>query len=184
MRKILLSAIVIISFLLYAVTVRPKSIAQTPVITPNTLGKSNPVATPTSLPTLIPTALPTAIPHAAQPITNIPPTATPQPVIPTATPKPQGQYKDGSYTGSVADAFYGPLQVQVTIAGGKITNVQFLQAPNDRQESIAINQQADPMLAQEAVQAQSATVDIVSGATDSSQAFVQSMQSALSQAKS
>src|SRR5258708_1953906 len=181
MRKILLSAIVIISFLLYAVTVRPKNIAQTPVITPNTLGKSNPVVTLTSLPTLFPTT----IPQSSQPTKSTPPTTTPQPVMPTATPQQQqGQYKDGNYTGSVADAFYGPLQVQVTVSGGKIANIQFLQSPSDRDESIQINQQADPILAQEAIQAQSANVNIVSGATDSSQAFIQSMQSALSQAKS
>jgi uncharacterized protein with FMN-binding domain len=125
------------------------------------------------------------VPQKAQPTAAFVPTSTQQPVIPTATPKPQlGQYKDGNYTGLVADAFYGPLQVQVAIANGKITNVQFLQYPNDRGTSIAINQQADPILAQEAIQAQSANVNIVSGATDSSQAFMQSMQSVLSQAKS
>ena len=85
--------------------------------------------------------------------------------------------------GSVADAFYGNIQVQATISGGKITNIQFLQAPNDRSTSIEINQQADPLLAQEAIQSQSATVDIVSGATDSSQAFMHSLQDALTQAK-
>jgi len=182
MRKILLSAIVIISFLTYAVAIRPKSFAQTPAIAPNTIGKRIAV-TPTATP--VPPTL-TLTREISHPTTvNLQPTDTPQPTAaPTATPKPQGQYKDGSYTGSVADAFYGPIQVQVTVSGGRLSNVQFLQAPNDREESIAINQQADPMLAQEAIQAQSANVDVVSGATDTSQAFVQSMQSALSQAKS
>ena len=92
-------------------------------------------------------------------------------------------YKDGSYTGIVADAYYGNIQVQATIAGGKITNVQFLQFPNDNGTSLGINQQADPMLAQEAIQAQNANVNVVSGASDSSQAFTQSLQSALNQAK-
>ena len=92
-------------------------------------------------------------------------------------------YKDGSYTGTVANAFYGNIQVQAIIAGGKIKNVQFLQFPNDNGTSIGINQQADPMLTQEAIQAQNANVDIVSGASDSSQAFIQSLQSALDQAK-
>jgi uncharacterized protein with FMN-binding domain len=95
----------------------------------------------------------------------------------------QGIYKDGTYTGSMADAFYGTIQVQATIQNGKISDVQFLQYPNDRDDSIQINQQAMPMLKQEAIQAQSANVDIVSGATDSSQAFMQSLASALSQAK-
>ncbi|MDE2025278.1 MAG: FMN-binding protein [Patescibacteria group bacterium] len=110
-------------------------------------------------------------------------TVNPQPTTAPTTSVSQGQYKDGSYTGSVADAFYGNIQVQVTISGGKISNIQFLQAPNDRGTSIMINQQADPMLAQEAISAQGANVDIVSGATDSSQAFIQSLQSALNQAK-
>ena len=182
MKKILLSAIVIISFMLYAISVKPKSVAQAPIVAPNTIGKSKVIVTPTDTP--IPTDIPTATPQIVQQTQNVLPTATPQPVVPTATPEPQlGQYKDGNYTGSVGDAFYGPIQVQVTVSGGKITNVQFLQAPNDRGTSIAINQQADPMLAQEAISAQSANVNIVSGATDTSNAFVQSMQSALSQAK-
>jgi uncharacterized protein with FMN-binding domain len=101
----------------------------------------------------------------------------------TASTSSQGAYKDDTYTGSAADAFYGTIQVQATIQGGKITDVQFLQYPNDRDDSVRINQQADPMLAQEAIQAQSANVDIVSGATDSSQAFKESLASALSQAK-
>ncbi len=94
-----------------------------------------------------------------------------------------GQYKDGSYTGDVTDAFYGNIQVKATINGGKITDVQFLQYPNDRRTSVEINQQAMPFLKQEAIQAQSASVDIVSGATQSSEAFVKSLQSALDKAK-
>lgn len=93
-----------------------------------------------------------------------------------------GQYKDGTYTGSVADAYYGNIQVQAIISGGKITDVQFLQYPNDNGTSHMINTQAMPYLRQEAITAQSAQVDIVSGASDSSQAFQQSLSSALSQA--
>lgn len=91
-------------------------------------------------------------------------------------------YKDGSYTGSVADAYYGNVQVQAIIQGGKITDVQFLQYPNSHGTSVAINQQAMPMLRQEAIQAQSANVQIISGATFTSQAFIQSLQNALNQA--
>lgn len=91
-------------------------------------------------------------------------------------------YKDGSYTGSVADALWGNIQVQVTIKNSKITNVQFLQYPNERDRSVLINQYADPQLTSEAIQAQSANVDIISGATDSSEAFMQSLSDALSQA--
>lgn len=94
-----------------------------------------------------------------------------------------GTYKDGSYTGSVADAFYGYIQVKAIIQNGKIKDVQFLQYPNDRSRSILINAYADPQLTTEAIQAQSANVNIITGATDSSDAFIQSLTDALSQAK-
>jgi uncharacterized protein with FMN-binding domain len=92
-------------------------------------------------------------------------------------------YKDGSYTGSTDDAQWGYIQVKAVIHGGKITDVQFLQYPNERLRSVVINQYADPVLTQEAIQAQSAQVDVVSGATDSSIAFIQSLSDALAQAK-
>lgn len=106
----------------------------------------------------------------------------------TASPTPvpvisNSGYRDGEYIGSVADAFYGPIQVKAIIQNGKISDVQFLQYPNDRGTSVEINTQAMPYLTQEAIQAQSANVDIVTGATDSSEAFRQSLASALSQAK-
>ncbi len=109
----------------------------------------------------------------------VPPTDTP---APTATSNPNALYKDGTYTGSEADAYYGLVQVQAVIQNGKITDVTFLEYPNHRSTSVRINQQAVPWLQQEAIQAQSAQVDLISGATLTSQAFVQSLQSALSAA--
>jgi len=91
-------------------------------------------------------------------------------------------YRDGTYTGPAEDAYYGNVQVQAIIQGGRITQVKFLQYPNDRPNSVAINQQAIPYLQQEAIQAQSAQVNGVSGATDTSIAFTQSLSSALRQA--
>jgi uncharacterized protein with FMN-binding domain len=102
---------------------------------------------------------------------------------PGATGTPSGRYKDGSYTGTVADAQWGYVQVKAVIQSGKITDVQFVQYPSDRQRSVLINQYADPQLTSEAIQAQSAQVDIVTGATDSSEAFMQSLADALSQAQ-
>lgn len=93
-------------------------------------------------------------------------------------------YADGTYTGSVADAFYGNVQVSATISGGKLVDVKFLQYPDTHSTSVYINSQAMPYLKQEAIQAQSANVQIVSGATFTSQAFIQSLQNALNQAKS
>jgi uncharacterized protein with FMN-binding domain len=106
-----------------------------------------------------------------QPVT----TATPVPVV-------KSMYADGTYTGNAADAYYGTIQVQAIVQNGKLTDVQFLQYPSDRNRSVSINTFAMPILRSEAISAQNANVDIVSGATDSSLAFEQSLGSALSQA--
>lgn len=100
-----------------------------------------------------------------------------------ATGTSSGHYKNGTYVGKVADAQWGYVQVKAVIQNGNITDVQFLQYPSDRNRSIEINSYADPQLTNEAIQAQSAQVDIVSGATDSSEAFMQSLADALSQAQ-
>jgi len=93
-----------------------------------------------------------------------------------------GQYRNGTYTGSSVDVFYGYVQVQAVIKSGQIADVRFLQYPNDRGTSRQINSQAMPLLTQEAIQVQSANVDGVSGASATSQGFVQSLSDALSQA--
>ena len=92
-------------------------------------------------------------------------------------------YRDGVYTGSVADAYYGNVQVAVAIQNGNISDVQFLDYPQDRRTSVSINSQAMPYLRDEAIQAQSAQVDIISGATQTSMAFRESLAYALAQAK-
>ena len=118
-----------------------------------------------------------SVPTAITTNTPIPSTSiSPQPVITT------NMYANGTFTGSVVDAYYGNIQVQAIIANGQISDVQFLQYPSDRSRSVSINTRAMPILKSEAISAQSANVDIVSGATDSSQAFVQSFGSALAQA--
>jgi len=94
-----------------------------------------------------------------------------------------GQYKDGTYTGSSASSLYGDVQVQATITSGKISDVTFLAFPNDRPNSIAISNRSMPILTQEAIQAQSAQVNTVSGATDTSIAFSESLAAALNQAQ-
>jgi uncharacterized protein with FMN-binding domain len=94
-----------------------------------------------------------------------------------------GTYKDGSYTGSVQDAYYGSVLVQAVIRGGKITDVIFLQSPSDNRTSQYINSQAMPVLRQEAIQAQGANVNGVSGASATSPAFIASLTDALNQAK-
>ena len=120
----------------------------------------------------------------SQQTTQTPQSAPAQTTTPAPKPKPTGQYKDGSYTGSSIYVYYGNVQVRATISGGKLTDVQFLQYPNDRRESQQINREAMPYLTQEALQTQSANVSGVSGASDTSEGFRQSLAAALSQAKS
>lgn len=104
---------------------------------------------------------------------------------PTAAPSVTGgQYKDGTFTGASANAFYGQVQVQVVTKDGKISSVTFLDYPKDRRTSARINSVAVPTLQSEAIQAQSAQVDVVSGATLTSEAFMASLQSALDSAHS
>lgn len=125
------------------------------------------------------------------------PTSTPLPVAKTsiASSKPttattittvsspaMGRYHNGSYTGSVANAYYGYVQVKAVVSGGKLSAVQILQYPNDRSTSRFINSQALPVLEQEAITIQGATVDSVSGASDTSGAFRESLGTALAQA--
>ncbi len=93
-----------------------------------------------------------------------------------------GKYKDGVYTGSSSYVYFGNVQVAVTIAKGKISNVKFLQFPNTHATSVYINQQAMPYLKQEAIQAQTSKVQIISGATFTSEGFIQSLQNALKKA--
>jgi uncharacterized protein with FMN-binding domain len=108
---------------------------------------------------------------------------TPSPV-PVPAPKPQGQYVDGTYSGDPENAYWGMVQVQAVIKNGALASVNILQFPNSHGTSVYINDQALPILQSEAIQAQNANVNGVSGATYTSQAFQQSLASALSQAKS
>jgi uncharacterized protein with FMN-binding domain len=95
----------------------------------------------------------------------------------------QGIYHDGTYTGSVANAYYGNVQVEAIVQGGKLADVKFLQYPSDRSTSRGINSSAMTGLVQEAIAAQSAQVNGVSGATDTTAAFRQSLSSALQAAR-
>ncbi len=103
---------------------------------------------------------------------------------PTVTPKNTGQYKDGIYTGAVGSASqFGNIQVRVTISGGRITDIEYLQFPTGGGHTAEVTASAKPTLKQEAITAQSAKIDVVSGATQDTEGFIQSLQSALDQAK-
>jgi uncharacterized protein with FMN-binding domain len=87
-----------------------------------------------------------------------------------------------SVTGTVANTQHGPMQVQVTLTGTKITKVSVLQRTNDGAESDQIDASAIPKLTSETLAAQSAHIDAVSGASYTSSGYIKSLQSALDQA--
>jgi uncharacterized protein with FMN-binding domain len=85
-------------------------------------------------------------------------------------------------TGEAIDTIYGPVQVRITVKGGKITAVTATQYPMDTPRDYQINSYAIPALNQETLQASSANIDGVSGATYTSQGYIGSLQSAIDQA--
>ena len=85
-------------------------------------------------------------------------------------------------TGAVDNTPYGPMQVQVTMAGSKITGVKVLQQTNTGSLSQQIDANAIPQLTEETLAAQSARIDAVSGASYTSAGYIKSLQSALDQA--
>ncbi|GAA2553908.1 MULTISPECIES: FMN-binding protein [Streptomyces] len=92
-----------------------------------------------------------------------------------------GSARARTVTGSAARTQYGPVQVRITVSGGKITEAEAVQAPGGGQ-SDRITSNAVPRLNQAAVAAQSADIDAVSGATYTSAGYKQSLQSALDRA--
>ena len=95
---------------------------------------------------------------------------------------PSGQYKDGTYTGQAEETPYGTVQVAAVISGGRITNIQFLQMPGPEGHSKEVTAYAESPLKQSTLSNQSTQIDFVSGATTTSEAYVQSLQAALDQA--
>lgn len=106
------------------------------------------------------------------PAAAAPPATTSGPA-PAQTPHPDRRH-DGTEK--------GPVQVQVTMTGPTITDVTMLQYPNGGGRDQEINSVALPQLVAQALAVQGAAVDMVSGATYTSDGFIQSLQSALDQA--
>ena len=85
-------------------------------------------------------------------------------------------------TGTTAQTQYGPVQVRITLTGSRITGASAVQYPDESARSKDINSTAVPKLNQETLQAQSASIDSVSGASYTSAGYRQSLQSALDKA--
>lgn len=101
----------------------------------------------------------------------------------TATPSATATTSGGSksYVGTAEDNGYGTVQATLVVTGNKITNV-IITAPQDNPRSASINSYAVPILVSETLQAQSANVDTVSGATYTSESYISSLQAALTAA--
>jgi uncharacterized protein with FMN-binding domain len=97
---------------------------------------------------------------------------------PTSKPKPMPTH----YTGGIADTRWGPVQVRITVFGGKITASEAVRHPQGNGRDAEINGYALPILNQKVVRQQSAAIDTVSGATVTSDGYRQSLQSAIDRA--
>jgi uncharacterized protein with FMN-binding domain len=132
-----------------------------------------PATTPATSPATTPAApaktTPTTVAPSKAPASSAPPKAPPT----TAPAKPSG-----TFTGPTENTQYGPVSVQITVANGKITSADGnLQGQGD-----SIGQGAIPTLNQEVLTAQSANIQSVSGASYTSQGYIQSLQQAVDQA--
>lgn len=87
-----------------------------------------------------------------------------------------------SYTGSVAQTRWGPVQVKITVASGRLTGVDVIEYPSGNPNDQEINDYALPVLTKETISAQTASIDMVSGATVTSTGYIESLQSALDKA--
>jgi uncharacterized protein with FMN-binding domain len=110
---------------------------------------------------------------------SVPPGPSSRPAAAGATPKPRATSAAITVTGDDVQNQFGDVQVQVTFSNGKITDVKALQLPFDRRRSAEISQYVEPVLRSEALQAQSAQIDLISGATYTSDSYAQSLQSAI-----
>jgi len=139
-----------------------------------------------------------AVPAGGAPVTGAPATSVPATTVPstkaptstgtggtsgpTATTLPPTTAAQQTYTGQDIQYLYGDIVVTATMQGGKIVNVSVPQNNAVDGRSQMINSYAVPILEQEAVAAQGVNINVVSGATFTSDAFAQSLQSALSRA--
>jgi uncharacterized protein with FMN-binding domain len=105
----------------------------------------------------------------------------------TRSPSASGRVKhpagtNGTFTGDPIDTPYGTMQVAAVIANGRLTNVTVLRHTDVGGRSAQIDASALPILKSEAVSAHGANIDVVSGATYTSQGYARSLQSALDKA--
>ena len=108
------------------------------------------------------------------------PKPTPTPVAHARSVAPRVAAR--AVVGPSVDMRWGPVQVTIIVTGKRITDGR-ASTPAERARSAYINYQAVPLLRQEVLQAQSASIDLISGATMTSEAYAQSLQAALAKAR-
>lgn len=99
-----------------------------------------------------------------------------------STANPAAAASTTTYTGDVASTRWGDVQVSITVTDGKITAVDVPVYPTENGKDRQINARALPTLVQETISNQGADIDMVSGATVTSDGYLESLQSALDQA--
>jgi len=118
--------------------------------------------------------------HANPPVHH--PPGRPSPTVRVALPSPSAArraYHSGVATGAVARTDYGAVQVRVTVTHGRIVNVAAMRLPHGNQMDVQLSKPAARVLESRVISAQSANVDMVSGATYTSEGYLSSLQSAL-----
>lgn len=167
-------------------------ILDTPATSPN-VASTAPSSAPASVVAVEPTTQPAA-PTTQAPRTQAPATRThtaaptktatrgptKAPTQPAATPT---KAASGTFLGASVQTRYGPVQIKITYAAGRVTGVVAVQLPSGRSRDAEINNYAVPILERETLAAQSANINAVSGATYTSDGYVQSLQSALDAAR-
>jgi len=100
---------------------------------------------------------------------------------PTPTPAPTNRPANGSFTGALVPTRFGDVQVRIVVTSGRITDVVAVQMPSDRARSAEITQYVTPVLRSEVIRAQNAQIDVISGATFTSEAYAESVNDAMRQ---
>jgi uncharacterized protein with FMN-binding domain len=181
MRRIVTTLLSTITAVVLLFSYHTSTDSGSPSVVASSAGGSASGSTPETSTTPTPSATPTA-PSGSGPGDDGAAAATPTPTA-TASAAPKAQSSaTKTYTGDAVDTRWGPVQVQITVTAGKVTDSQAVVYPNGNGRDVEINSYALPVLSQEAVQQQSAQIDTVSGATVTSDGYVQSLQSALDQA--
>ena len=164
----LITAILVFGLLRYKTSSAPKSLRIA-------VGGPQPAAVAPPAPGPSPASAPS---RAAPPATEVPRATEPA----RTAPPPPATTTSHTVAGPVETNQFGPVQVVLTVQGTKVTDVQTPELPTDRARSAYISSVAGPILRQEALTAQSAQIDTVSGATYTSDSFAQSLQAALTRA--